>query len=116
MDEMGTGDHFITEVRTHMDEWHAAKKRTKDLEEKGKEDPYPYASLGFWFIRGTRRHIRRLLRKRFGVKVRRCASQIAELAGLEPAENVFHGFGMDRYVSLERKIESRDREEDEGDY
>jgi hypothetical protein len=43
-------------------------------------------------------------------------SQIAELAGLESAEDVFHGFGMDRYISLEREIEGRDREEDEGDY
>ena len=46
----------------------------------------------------------------------RRTSQTAEPAGLEPAEDVFHSFGIDRYVTLERVIEGGDREEDEGDY
>jgi hypothetical protein len=63
-------DHFLDEVCAHIDEWHASAKRTKDLEEKAREDPRTYASLALDFIRSRRRHIRRLLRKRFGVKVR----------------------------------------------
>jgi hypothetical protein len=66
----GPDEELLKDVRTHIDEWHASAKRTKDFEEKAREDPRKYASSAFWFIRGTRRHVRWLLRKRFGVKVR----------------------------------------------
>ena len=70
MGETGPDENLLDEVRAHIDEWHASAKRTKYFEEKAREDPRTYASSAFWFIRGTRRHVRRLLRKRFGVKVR----------------------------------------------
>lgn len=39
-------------------------------------------------------------------------SEIAELAAFEPAEDLFHSVGADRYVTLERKIEGGDGEQD----
>src|SRR5688500_15244989 len=66
MDGAQQGD----KVRASIDEWRAHKKLTKDFEKKANENPNVYASSAFYHIRGTRRHLRRLLRKRFGVKVR----------------------------------------------
>jgi DNA-binding CsgD family transcriptional regulator len=57
-------------VRASIDEWRARMKLTKGFEKKASENPNIYASSAFYHIRGTRRHLRRLLRKRFGVKVR----------------------------------------------
>jgi hypothetical protein len=42
-------------------------------------------------------------------------SKIAQLARFEHAEDLFHGYGADSYIAPERKIEFRDREEDEAD-
>jgi hypothetical protein len=70
MGETELEKQLLNEVRAHIDEWHAFAKRTKHFEEKAREDPRTYASLTFGYIRAHRRHIRRLLRKRFGVKVR----------------------------------------------
>jgi hypothetical protein len=68
--ETGPDEQLLNEVRVHIDEWHALAKRTKDFEDKAREDPRTYASLTFGYICAHRRHIRRLLRKRLGVKVR----------------------------------------------
>jgi len=58
------------EVRASIGEWRALERRTKHFQQKASQDPRTYASLAFVQIRNSRRHIRRLLRKRFGVKVR----------------------------------------------
>jgi len=70
MGEAGPHEYLLNEVRAHIDEWHASAEQTKYFEEKARENPRSYASSAFDFIRSRRRHIRRLLRKRFGVKVR----------------------------------------------
>src|SRR5918993_2868320 len=57
-------------VAASIYEWREHKKQAKDLEQKANENPNFYSSSAFYHIRGTRRHLRRLLRKRFGVKVR----------------------------------------------
>src|SRR5215212_7977942 len=57
-------------VRASIDEWREHKKQAKHFEQKASENANIYASSAFYHIRGTRRHLRRLLRKRFGVKVR----------------------------------------------
>src|SRR5215204_961555 len=57
------------EVRASINEWQARKKQARDFEQKASENPSIYASSAFYHIRGRRRHLRRLLRKRFGVKV-----------------------------------------------
>ena len=66
MDGAQEGD----KVRASIEEWREHKKQAKDFEQKASENANIYASSAFYHIRGTRRHLRRLLRKRFGVKVR----------------------------------------------
>jgi hypothetical protein len=63
-------DQFADKVRASMYEWRESKRQTKYFEQKVNENPRFYASSAFYHIRGTRRHLRRLLRRRFGVKVR----------------------------------------------
>jgi hypothetical protein len=64
-------DHRLAhKVSSSINEWREAKKRAVFFERKANESPRAYASSAFYHIRGTRRHLRRLLRKRFGVKVR----------------------------------------------
>jgi DNA-binding CsgD family transcriptional regulator len=64
------GAQHDDEVRTSIDKWREHRKQAQDFEQKAGESPNVYASSAFHHIRGTRRHLRRLLRKRFGVKVR----------------------------------------------
>jgi hypothetical protein len=70
MGEVWPEDNSLEKVRASKDEWHSLEKRRTDFEQKANENPGFYASSAFYFIRGTRRHLRRLLRRRFGVKVR----------------------------------------------
>jgi DNA-binding CsgD family transcriptional regulator len=70
MDGARQDDRATDKVRASIYEWAEHKRRTKRFEQKANENPRFYASSAFYHIRGTRRHLRRLLRKRFGVKVR----------------------------------------------
>ena len=58
------------DIRAAKAEWLELEEKTKYFEQKASENPRLYASSAFYHIRGTRRHVRRLLRKKFGVKVR----------------------------------------------
>jgi DNA-binding CsgD family transcriptional regulator len=70
MDGAQQDDKVADKVRASIHEWREHKKKAKYFEQKANENPRLYASSAFYHVRGTRRHIRRLLRKRFGVKVR----------------------------------------------
>lgn len=73
MSDMGRADRdnrIAEEVRAAEEEWLESRKRRQHFKAKAFDDPRAFASSTFFWIRGTRRHIRRLLRKRFGVKVR----------------------------------------------
>jgi RNA polymerase sigma factor (sigma-70 family) len=63
-------DNTADKVRTSIYEWRESKERTKHFEKKADEYLRFYASSALYHVRGTRRHLRRLLRKKFGVKVR----------------------------------------------
>ena len=65
MDGAQQNNKFADKVRASRDEWQKHKKETKHFEQKANEDPRSYASTAFLHIRGTRRHLRRLLRKNF---------------------------------------------------
>ena len=72
---MGAGEQWWRnksgeDIRASKAEWLEREKKTKRFEQLASENPRLYASSAFYRIRGTRRHLRRLLRKRFGVKVR----------------------------------------------
>src|SRR5829696_3631659 len=64
------GAHQEDKVSASINEWREHKKRINDFEHKASENPNFYASSAFYHIRGTRRHLRRLLRRKYGVKVR----------------------------------------------
>jgi DNA-binding CsgD family transcriptional regulator len=70
VDSAQQDDNTADKVRASIYEWRESKKRAKYFEQKANGNPRFYASSAFYFIRGTRRHLRRLVRKRFGVKVR----------------------------------------------
>ncbi len=70
MDGTGRGHKISEDIRASIAKWREHEGRTKYFGQKASENPSLYASSAFYHIRGTRRHLRRLLRKRFGVKVR----------------------------------------------